>query len=493
MTTLGISVMSGDINSMGLSKQDNKNSSDSKVFDSIINMSINNHSNEYSTEKITDVTVKTGESVDKVNEDKKLETKDPVKETDSVKTQTKEEKVENMDNAKSDNVSKDESDDGKFSETVDEVTHQIKEKLKEILDISDEELEELLSSTGFVAIQLLDSENLKEFVIAFCGESDISSILTNETVLDVYVSLENAISEIPVEDICQMKPEELVQLANETVDLLNSNPEVFMDESTNVVEKYVNENDVDAEKIEVETEANVDVELDAKNVKKTENNKESKLNVEVTKDETKEVDDESEISYESGDNSKESSKDTATTKLSYETFVNNLNNAVNNNESIDFGNAMSSVRTMNQIVEQIVDKIKVNISTDNTTMELMLNPEKLGKLGLSVTAKEGVMTASFIVENEVAKHAIEGQIQILKENLENQGIKVEAVEVTVSNMSDFTRNNDSQSNGSNTNQDSKKRTRTINLDSYFENDASDEEKIAADMLRQNGSTLDIMA
>lgn len=66
-------------------------------------------------------------------------------------------------------------------------------------------------------------------------------------------------------------------------------------------------------------------------------------------------------------------------------------------------------------------------------MEIALNPENLGKVNLLVSVREGVVTAKLVAENEQVKKALEGQLNVLKENMSNQGLKVEAVEVTVQN------------------------------------------------------------
>ena len=85
-----------------------------------------------------------------------------------------------------------------------------------------------------------------------------------------------------------------------------------------------------------------------------------------------------------------------------------------------------------EIANQIMEQIKITIRPEQTNMELQLNPEHLGRVHLTITEKEGMMTAQFTTQTEVAKEAIESQMAALKESLQNQGIKVEAIEVTVS-------------------------------------------------------------
>ena len=120
---------------------------------------------------------------------------------------------------------------------------------------------------------------------------------------------------------------------------------------------------------------------------------------------------------------------------------------------------------MREIVNQIIDKIKVNINKDSTTMKLNLNPEHLGKVELAVTSKAGVMTAEFVVENKTAKEAIEKGLPALIEKFEEQGLKVEAVEVNISDY-DFTRQQGEgrQANDYSHSDKKKKRGGKINMD-----------------------------
>jgi len=115
-----------------------------------------------------------------------------------------------------------------------------------------------------------------------------------------------------------------------------------------------------------------------------------------------------------------------------------------------------------QILDQVLDSMKVNLNPEETTMELMLHPESLGKVSVQVTSKSGVMTASMNVQTEAAKEALESQLITLKQTFEEQGLKVESVEVNISDFS-FTRDDDAD-RGSKGEQDSKKNRRFLSLD-----------------------------
>ncbi|MCH5251984.1 MAG: flagellar hook-length control protein FliK [Lachnospiraceae bacterium] len=95
--------------------------------------------------------------------------------------------------------------------------------------------------------------------------------------------------------------------------------------------------------------------------------------------------------------------------------------------------SVSASRTMTEIVEQVIHQVKVRVMPETTSMELQLHPASLGKVNLQVSSQaNGMATAMLVVENQAAKEALESQMITLKQTFEEQGLKVEAVEVTVS-------------------------------------------------------------
>ena len=89
-----------------------------------------------------------------------------------------------------------------------------------------------------------------------------------------------------------------------------------------------------------------------------------------------------------------------------------------------------SVNTQD-VIDQIVESARVILTEDKTSMELQLNPQNLGKIILKVTEQEGAVTAKIMTQNAVVKEALEAQTVELRQNLEQAGVKVDAVEVTV--------------------------------------------------------------
>ncbi len=147
-----------------------------------------------------------------------------------------------------------------------------------------------------------------------------------------------------------------------------------------------------------------------------------------------------------------------------------------------------------KIMEQILDYMKVQLGSDVTSLEMQLHPASLGTLQIQIASKAGVVTANFITQNEAVKAALESQMVQLKEQFEEQGVKVEAIEVTVQTH-EFERNLDEQGRGRGGQEPGKKnRTRRVNLNaSLMQEGLEEEEALAADMLAAGGSTVDYTA
>lgn len=91
--------------------------------------------------------------------------------------------------------------------------------------------------------------------------------------------------------------------------------------------------------------------------------------------------------------------------------------------------------SMRDITEQVLGQVKVRVTSETTNLEIQLHPASLGRVNIQVSAAaQGITTATLFVENEMAKQALESQMLTLKQNFQEQGLKVDAVEVTVSNF-----------------------------------------------------------
>ncbi len=124
----------------------------------------------------------------------------------------------------------------------------------------------------------------------------------------------------------------------------------------------------------------------------------------------------------------------------------------------------------------------------------MLN---LGTVNVHLSEKQGTLTAEFTTQNEAVKTAVENQLVQLKEQFEQQGIKVDAVEVSVAEKRYGTNDQDSKDTAEDAEQSSKVKTRSrrINLSGSGEDTGDSEEidesdMIVADMMARNGNKID---
>ena len=84
-----------------------------------------------------------------------------------------------------------------------------------------------------------------------------------------------------------------------------------------------------------------------------------------------------------------------------------------------------------RLIDQIVKNMELVQKSGATEMRIQLKPEFLGKMMVTLTVQEGVLTAKFITESHQVKGLLEANMQALKQNLEANGIRVEKAEVGV--------------------------------------------------------------
>lgn len=147
------------------------------------------------------------------------------------------------------------------------------------------------------------------------------------------------------------------------------------------------------------------------------------------------------------------------------------------------------------IMRQIMDYMKVQLKADTSTLEMQLHPASLGTVQVQIASRGGALTANFITQNEAVKAALESQMTQLIERFDEQGVKVEAVEVTVQTH-EFERNLDQgQGRGQQDGEPARRgRVRRINLGDAVSMDNMDEEDaLTAELMAQSGSTVDYTA
>lgn len=323
---------------------------------------------------------------------------------------------------------KDAADSTSQNEKVGNLLEDVKEVIKDTLNISEEELLNCMEELGLTMMDLLNPAALQQLVLAGNGNQDIMQLITDEGLSNTFASLLESVQNLIQES----------GLSEETIgQVLNS--ESFADYLEQV--KQTSQEEVTAAAVETSKE-----DLSAFN-QTNDDNVLTKANEIANSNETgKETTSETKEISLTVEKDTDSSSQNSTSADSQSSMENQADGVVNVNELLEhittnvtkieesFSGQLSQITTIREIANQIVEQIKIVIKPTQTSMEMQLNPENLGKVALTISSKEGVMTAQFTAQNAVAKEAIESQMQVLKQNLENQGIKVEAIEVTVSDF-----------------------------------------------------------
>lgn len=444
-------------------------------------------------------------------------------ETVEVKTNTVKDKdsIQNHANIQKNRTSenlKEQTKETKSKGTVEETEKVIQESadtmvetIAEMFDVSVEEVESVLETLGLTALDLLNSENLTQVVLALNPDCDAMTLMTNEELFADLKMLMNTAQELKgqiVQDF-QLSEEDLAAVLEAIKEKAG---ELNAAETENLETDVETEMDADALiDVAVETtleNVNAQAEATQTEVPQTKESAESRNQESREVKAAEPVNGQEENVIQKTENSqtmekdfsgkKEDSSNTAanTTQNFAQNLVNQLAEAVENvsESNISYGGVRGQ-----DILNQIKEQIRVHVAQDTTEMELQLHPASLGNVKVQIASTNGVLTAVFTTENEAVKAALESQLVQLKENFTEQGLKVESVEVNVSAQA-FERSLDQQEQEQNRfeNQQSKRGSRRIRLNALEENidglfeDMSDGDKVVADMMIRNGNTVDYM-
>jgi flagellar hook-length control protein FliK len=383
------------------------------------------------------------------------------------------------------------ADQGEVAETAAEIVQDV---VGDVLQMDDAALDAIMSEMGISYAQLLQPNVLQEFVLQIHSGSDITQLLTSEEMLGEFTQLTENLEDVDWEALTGMSLEEVTDFLNtevlqeETVSNRDQSFSQILDaypidqEQTDTVPVLQDLSDL--EKAEDTVVLDTSSEMTAQVSETVQTSQEISVEENVLPDVVSEgaLAEESRVGQKSSEESKVSSfsqenvsvgsqaesvvslensslqsfSDTDSEEAGQQNqslpqesvfvpetdqtfsqsvttmadFVENMMEAVSTEQSPETVNMQQMIDIVNQVVEQIHSSMEDGA----TTLEMQLNPESLGKLLLSVTNKNGVMTASFTVQSTEAKVALESQMITLRENLEQKNLKVEAVEVSVSDF-----------------------------------------------------------
>lgn len=360
------------------------------------------------------------------------------------------------------------------------LTGEVKAVVCAVLDMTDEELERYLAENGMCVMDLLLQNNLADFVADVAADGDSLKLITDSNLSETFSELGDELKKLVATAAQEMdiSVEELNKYIQSTdfTDVSNEEP---ADEVVGTIDKTADTADTDELLSRRQNNPELDKDNNGSAVEEPELGLEDKITVAPGEDDAS----------QSGTFQK---SDESLSGQFLNTLIENVDNAVQAKE--DFKGY--SVNSEN-IVRQLVDAIKVNVNSSFSEMELQLQPENLGKLNLVIASRDGIITAQFMAENDVVKSAIENQIVMLKDNFEQQGLKVEAVEVMVQTHGfEMGKNLEGRGDNSQDDDDRHRTSRILTLEEINaiigDDEAADEDVLAAEMLRASGGNVDYL-
>ena len=376
-------------------------------------------------------------------------------------------------------------------------------KTAEVLGISEDDLKEVLENLGLTAMDLANPQNVSMLVATVKADGDMMSLVTDEALTE----LVSEINEVVTSTLEEVSEELGIDIGELTAKLEEAIETPKNDVVTENVTPAANTNTEEVKPLDQEVK-----DFTAKEVV-------SDDKAVVTVATTNETDNTSDDAGESLADSKNQNQSLTFTKndkhesvkdnsVRGEAQANTFNANVNNLNPQELSlaplgeNTQSLSSTQLDVINQINEYMKTQIKADMSTLEMQLNPANLGAVNVALSSKDGNVTAQFTTQSELVKAALESQIMILKENLEQAGVKVNAVEVSVESHA-FERNLDEQ--GQNSGQEAKeeeekrlrKATRRLNINDLFADDnsveLSEEESLTAEMMQADGNVMDYKA
>ena len=360
------------------------------------------------------------------------------------------------------------------------LTGEVKAIVCAVLDMTDEELERYLAENGMCVMDLLLQNNLADFVADVAADGDSLKLITDSNLSETFSELGDELKKLVATAAQEMdiSVEELNKYIQSTdfTDVSNEEP---VDEVVGTIDKTADTADTDELLSRRQNNPELDKDNNGSAVEEPELGLEDKITVAPGEDDAS----------QSGTFQK---SDESLSGQFLNTLIENVDNAVQAKE--DFKGY--SVNSEN-IVRQLVDAIKINVNSSFSEMELQLQPENLGKLNLVIASRDGIITAQFMAENDVVKSAIENQIVMLKDNFEQQGLKVEAVEVMVQTHGfEMGKNLEGRGDNSQDDDDRHRTSRILTLEEINaiigDDEAADEDVLAAEMLRASGGNVDYL-
>ena len=343
------------------------------------------------------------------------------------------------------------ADKNELNDKVNEAVQDVKDTIKDELDVSDEDIAKAMEVLGMTATDLLSVVKVTELVGELTG-TDAITLITDDDMLSRLTSVLDVVNAAQ-QDIADMSGVN-VEDVSDVIATANTEADVNKDVTDNVVSNN--------------QPAAIEESLSDMLAKK------------ITTD----------GSAKQQNNAGEQNHNTET----YGSVADNMIQSMSDSFA-DIITEDTAYVSEADIVNQVIDQIKLTSGKELTSIEVMLDPERLGSVHVTVSAKNGILTAQIAAQNEQVKTALENQMTTLRENFENQGIKVDAVEITVMTHQ-FEAGQNFGQNESERKQSERKLNKKLDLSAYddeVDDEFSDDELRRKDSIQNGNSSVEYIA
>ena len=404
---------------------------------------------------------------------------------------------------------------GNSADTLDQFQGDVVRTVAEQLGVSEDSVKDMMESLGLTAFDLLNPENLAQLAMQLTGETSPMDLLMNDQFQGLMQQIDQLGGQLANE--LNLQPAQMDELIAQ-MDILQT-PETLTDEEMQILTDAAGQQttadtvstDIMPELAQTDEVQPMDKQADVfQKEPKSDEVRTQQPQAQDTKQTTEQQTDtgDADADAQTGDQMKSAQPEKMTADRSSsdqaktQTVVQMQDTAgVPTAETVaDITPETSyvSIDTMD-LLEQVAEQIRVNVSEGTSSMEMQLNPENLGKVYVNISSKEGVIHAQLAASNEAVRAALETQVADLRQNLNQAGVKVDAVEVTVASHEfekNLEQNQESEKQqGERQQEQSGGRRRNLNLSSLDELSGlmTEEETLAAQMMRENGNSMDVTA
>ena len=356
-------------------------------------------------------------------------------------------------------------------EVLGTAANQLIQQLSELLGKSPEEIQDIMDDLGMKLTDILDAGNFTQLFLATAGVEEPTALVTDEGLYETYQDLMGQLDAAVQESAktLELEPEQINMILNQQAPE-EAAPQMPVEEP---LDEY-------GQPQETETDSTV---ISEQPVQRAD---------ESTAAESETKDDFGEKREQAKDRSANSGREQEIGLFSQE--MKNVAQPETPVQTVYSTGSAWDVDTQN-IMRQIMDYMKVNLGADLSSVEMQLHPANLGTLQIQVVAKGGVMTANFITENEAVKAALESQMIQLQQQFDEQGVRVDAIEVTVQTHQ-FEQNLEQGRGSGRGDQEPAKKQRVRRIDlggELLTEELEEEDALTADLMKANGNTVDYTA